>query len=298
MSKHRDQVLIISTDPAHNLSDAFDQKFGGKPMAVKGFDNLFCMEVDPTANEQSGNNFFGSMFGQMPGVDQAKNEGFMKEMMQSVPGIDEATSFGEILKSLDEYKFDLIIFDTAPTGHTLRLLNFPNILDKGLQKLLELNEKFGGMLNNFGGMMGQGQGSGQDLQQNLFSGMETMKKRIEEVSKQFKDADKTTFVAVCIPEFLSMYETERLAIELAKQEIDIHNIVINQVLFPDPSQSCKKCAARRKMQDKYLTQIAEIYDDFHLTINPQLDNEVRGIESLKEFGKLLFEGYTPEWEKK
>jgi arsenite-transporting ATPase len=57
--------------------------------------------------------------------------------------------------------------------------------------------------------------------------MENMKKRIEEVSKQFKDADKTTFVAVCIPEFLSMYETERLAIELAKQDIDIHNIVIN-----------------------------------------------------------------------
>ena len=124
-----------------------------------------------------------------------------------------------------------------------------------------------------------------------------MKKRIEEVSKQFKDADKTTFVAVCIPEFLSMYETERLAIELAKQEIDIHNIVINQVLFPDPSQNCKKCSARRKMQEKYLSQIAEIYDDFHLTINPQLDNEVRGVESLKAFGKLLFEGYKPEWEK-
>lgn len=78
----------------------------------------------------------------------------MKEMMSSVPGIDEATSFGEILKSLDEYKFDLIIFDTAPTGHTLRLLNFPNILDKGLQKLLELTEKFGGMLNSMGGLMG------------------------------------------------------------------------------------------------------------------------------------------------
>jgi arsenite-transporting ATPase len=52
-----------------------------------------------------------------------------------------------------------------------------------------------------------------------------------------------------------MYETERLAIELAKQEIDIHNIVINQVLFPNPAETCKKCVARRKMQDKYLTQI-------------------------------------------
>ena len=50
------------------------------------------------------------------------------------------------------------------------------------------------------------------------------------------------------------------------------------------------------MQDKYLTQIAEIYDDFHLPINPQLDNEVRGIESLKVFGEMLFKGYKPEWE--
>jgi arsenite/tail-anchored protein-transporting ATPase len=105
-------------------------------------------------------------------------------------------------------------------------------------------------------------------------------------------------VAVCIPEFLSMYETERLAIELAKQEIDIHNIVINQVLFPNPNETCKKCVARRKMQDKYLTQIQEIYDDFHLVVNPQLDDEVRGIEALRTFGGLLFNGYTPEWEKK
>ena len=82
------------------------------------------------------------------------------------------------------------------------------------------------MLNSMAGMMG-GQANGQDMQQQLFSGMENMKHRIEQVSLQFKDANKTTFVAVCIPEFLSMYETERLAIELAKQEIDIHNIVIN-----------------------------------------------------------------------
>lgn len=296
MAKHRDQVLIISTDPAHNLSDAFDQKFGSKPTNVKGIDNLFCMEIDPTANEQSGNSFFSSLTGGMPaGFDGAETAGFMKEIMTSVPGIDEATSFGEILKSLDEYKFDLIIFDTAPTGHTLRLLNFPNILEKGLHKLLELNEKFGGMLNSVGGMIGGGMNTG-NLQQTLFQSMETMKAKIEEVSKQFKDPSKTTFVAVCIPEFLSMYETERLAIELAKQEIDIHNIVINQVLFPNPKETCRKCVARRKMQDKYLTQIAEIYDDFHLTINPQLDNEVRGLASLREFGGLLFNGYKPEWQ--
>ena len=94
-----------------------------------------------------------------------------------------------------------------------------------------------------------------------------------------------------------MYETERLCIELAKQEIDIRNIVVNQVLFPDPSAPCNKCSARRKMQDKYLTQIKEIYDDFHITVNPQLDQEVRGVELLKQFGGMLFNGYIPPWQK-
>lgn len=73
--------------------------------------------------------------------------GFLKEIMTSIPGIDEAASFGEVMKSLDNYNFDLIIFDTAPTGHTLRLLNFPTILEKGLMKLIQLKEKFGPMIN-------------------------------------------------------------------------------------------------------------------------------------------------------
>lgn len=196
--------------------------------------------------------------------------GFMKEFMSSVPGIDEATSFGEVIKSLDTYKFDLVIFDTAPTGHTLRLLNFPNILDKALLKMIQMKEKFGSMLGQFGGLLGgSAQGpAGEDMQKKLFESLDTMKQKIVEVNNQFKDPEKTTFIAVCIPEFLSLYETERLAIELAKFEIDIHNIVINQVCFPEAEHPCRKCTARRKMQDKYITQLNEIYDDFHLVVNP------------------------------
>jgi len=103
------------------------------------------MEVDPTANE--GGSGMMSLFGGGGPVGEGQQDSFFKDLMASVPGIDEATSFGEVIKSLDEYKFDLIIFDTAPTGHTLRLLNFPTILEKGLLKLMELKDKFGGMLN-------------------------------------------------------------------------------------------------------------------------------------------------------
>ena len=82
--------------------------------------------------------------------------------------------------------------------------------------------------------------------------LDSTKKKIETINEQFQDPEKTTFVAVCIPEFLSLYETERLAIELAKFNIDIHNIVINQVIFLEKEAPCKKCVARRKMQDKYI----------------------------------------------
>jgi arsenite/tail-anchored protein-transporting ATPase len=257
---------------------------------VKGFENLYCMEIDAQASAE--NNQMLKQLG-IDGADNGAGASFMKEFMGSVPGIDEATSFGEVIKSLDTYKFDLVIFDTAPTGHTLRLLNFPNILDKALLKMIQMKEKFGGMLGQLGGMLGGAPsgGSGEDLQKKLFESMDVMKQKIVEVNNQFKDPEKTTFIAVCIPEFLSLYETERLAIELAKFEIDIHNIVINQVCFPEAEHPCRKCTARRKMQDKYITQLKEIYDDFHLVINPQLDEEVRGIEKLKEYGKLLFEGY-------
>ena len=306
MCKHRENVLLISTDPAHNLSDAFDQKFNGEPSQIKGFENLYAMEIDPNAEGQGAgllNMGGGGAADHMEGMTeemQEQSKGFMAEIMGSIPGIDEATSFGQILKSLDSYNFDLIIFDTAPTGHTLRLLNFPKILEKGIVKLIELKEKFGGMLTSMGGMMG-GQGPAanpEEMHKKMFEAMDGMKKKIEDINTQFKDPEKTTFVAVCIPEFLSMYETERLCIELAKQEIDIRNIVVNQVLFPDPSNPCNKCTARRKMQDKYLTQIQEIYDDFHITVNPQLDQEVRGVELLKQFGGMLFNGYSPPWDKK
>jgi arsenite-transporting ATPase len=113
------------------------------------------MEVDPSANEGgNGGSLMSMLGGGAPAGEGGQQDSFLKDIMASVPGIDEATSFGEVIKSLDEYKFDLIIFDTAPTGHTLRLLNFPTILEKGLLKLMELKDKFGGMLNQATAMMG------------------------------------------------------------------------------------------------------------------------------------------------
>lgn len=282
LAKTRDSVLIISTDPAHNLADAFAQSFSSKPTQVNGFDNLFAMEIDPSVQK-----FLPSV--SEIGQDQGEIQSLVAELVSSIPGIDEAMSFAELMRQVDKMEYSVIVFDTAPTGHTLRLLGIPATLDKALSKVMSLKQRFSGIFNRMTGMMGQFGGANTPVPsgEELVSKLETAKEVVSKVNQQFMDADATTFICVCIPEFLSVYETERLVQELANFNIDVRNIIINQVLIPEKDSSCRKCNARVKMQRKYIKHVFSLYDLFHVTILPLLDEEVRGVESIKEFSKNL-----------
>lgn len=281
LAQCRESVLLISTDPAHNLSDAFGQKFSKDATRVNGFDNLYAMEIDPTSAIQEM-------------IEQSDQNGMMGSMIQdlafAIPGVDEAMSFAEIMKHVKSMQYSVIVFDTAPTGHTLRFLSFPTVLEKALGKLSSLSGQFGPMLKQMTSMMG-GQ---QDTQEDMFAKLESMRAVINEVNAQFKDPEKTTFVCVCISEFLSLYETERLVQELTAYDIDTHNIVVNQLLFPKKSSNCEHCKVRQKMQQKYLAEAHELYDEIcHIVQLPLLTEEVRGPEKLKEFSKMLITPYVP-----
>ncbi|KAI4141135.1 MAG: hypothetical protein L6R39_005491 [Caloplaca ligustica] len=290
MAKVRKSVLLISTDPAHNLSDAFSQKFGKEARLIDGFTNLSAMEIDPNGSIQDLLKEGGE------GAEQAMQEmGGIGSMMQdlafSIPGVDEAMSFAEVLKQVKSLSYEVIIFDTAPTGHTLRFLQFPTVMEKALAKLSQLSTQFGPMLNSVIGARG-GLPGGQQLDE-VLAKMESLRETISEVNAQFKNADMTTFVCVCIPEFLSLYETERMIQELTSYEIDTHAIVVNQLLFPKKSNDCEQCNARRKMQKKYLEQIEELYDEFNVVKMPLLVEEVRGKEKLESFSEMLIHPYQP-----
>jgi len=272
----RQSVLVISTDPAHNLSDAFQQRFTKFPTLVKGFSNLYAMEIDPKVE----NDDFGN-----EGM-----EGFISELTNAIPGVDEAMSFAEMLKLVQTMDYSVVVFDTAPTGHTLRLLQFPATLEKGLEKMMDLKNRFGGLINQASRLFGLGDELNEDA---MLGRLEGMKDVIEQVNRQFKDPDLTTFVCVCIPEFLSLYETERLVQELAKFEIDAHNIIINQVIFDEEAVESKLLKARVKMQQKYVDQFHMLYDDFNITKLPLLPEEVCGVQALQNFSKHFLAPYTP-----
>ncbi|RLN89259.1 hypothetical protein BBJ28_00017776 [Nothophytophthora sp. Chile5] len=252
LALQREKVLIVSTDPAHNLR------------------SLEEMNADGVQ-------------------DNSGMASFMKDLTNSIPGIDEAMSFAELMKQVQNMDYSVIVFDTAPTGHTLRLLSFPTALDKAFDKILSLKNQFSGMFSQVSALLG-GALPSQEL---LLGKLEQTREVIQKVNAQFKDPERTTFVCVCIPEFLSLYETERLVQELTKYEIDVHNVVVNQVLYPEENSTCKSCNARQKMQQKYIDQIYDLYEDFHVVEMPLLNEEVRGVPSLTAFSENLLAPYEP-----
>jgi len=195
------------------------------------------MEIEPNFDTEE---IFGNDF-----LNQNSSiKGIIKDLGSSLPGMDEISSFMEIMKQVKQLKFSVVVFDTAPTGHTLRLLSFPNTMENSFSKLFKF-QNLGNIVGQVGSMFSSNLQPDQVQDQ-----LKKTKDLVEQVSKIFKDPTKCTFVCVCIPEFLSVYETERLIQELTKNGIDSHNIVVNQILFKSKDDKCLDCLARSKIQQK------------------------------------------------
>jgi len=281
-SKKGKKVLIISTDPAHSLSDSFETKIGGNVKKVEK--NLYAVEIDP---KKAMDEYKEKLMPKIENMKILKGIG-MEDTFDYVgmtPGIDEMAAFDKFIQFMDSKEYDVIIFDTAPTGHTLRFLSLPDVLDSWVGKMIKIRAKFAGIANIFKKVLPFGnpdEGTdGLGTEQ-----LDIMKERIESARKVLTDPEKTRYNMVMIPEAMSIYESERSMEALKEYKIPVHSVIVNQ-LIPYNSK-CDFCQEKRKMQQKRLEEIRNKFSNFRILKLKMFREEIKGTKSLGKAGKELY----------
>lgn len=280
LSRKGKKVLIISTDPAHSLADSFDQRIGGE--VVKLRKNLYAVEIDP---ELSVKEYKEMLSPQIEKLGALKGLGLEDtiDMAGMTPGVDEMASFDRFLRYMHSNEYDIIVFDTAPTGHTLRLLSLPDVLDSWIGKIIKIRMRFAGIAGAVKRILSSGDDEEKD---NTLENLEAMKKRIEEAKKILSDPEKTSYNIVMIPEAMSIYESERSVCFLNDVCIPISTVVVNQVI-PE-NRSCGFCSDKRRQQLGRIDDIGKRFKEFQILEVPLFNNEVRGKEMLEKVAKELY----------
>lgn len=262
------KILLISTDPAHNVSDAFVQNFNDKPQRVnatavsleggekRDLCNLYACEVDPSKAMQTELKYFADdIETEEQDGSQASGENKLGEFLEelksfvsNLPGIDEAMALSSVLNYMpdseegseeaeegSDIQFDLIVFDTAPTGHTLRLLQLPAILKLGLEKLTSWKTRLASLFSSVTSIFSST--SSLEAQRNQQRKLKILEERmnvwlssVSFLGDMFKNRKKTQFVSVCNASFLSVYETKRLIQELKVANINCEYVLVNMLM--------------------------------------------------------------------
>ncbi|MBU2578189.1 ArsA family ATPase [Patescibacteria group bacterium] len=281
------KVLIFTTDPAPSLADSFGQAIGHQPTAITGIKNLFAMEIDAKKvleefKEEYGEEILDILQQGTYLADEETEEIFNLD----IPGLDEVMSLKKITDFMDSREFQLYIVDTAPTGHTLRLLTLPELLDNWIKFLASLRWKYHAMTRQF---------AKEERIEKADKFLLEMKKTVKKVRELLQNSEKTEFVVVTIAERMGVSETEDLIRNLEKFKIPLRNIIINNI-FPKPArrslgaggEESNFAKIRRESQEKYINEIKKKFSKYIITEVVLQPTEIHGVDSLQKLGKQLF----------
>jgi len=315
------RTLVVSTDPAHSLSDTYETEIPAEPSRIREDIPLYAVEIDPDdAMEEGmfgadgdplgGMGEMGDAMGGMGGMGgagdpddpQADGDGGLGSLLGgTIPGADEAAAMRQLLEYLDDPRFDRVIVDTAPTGHTLRLLQLPEIMDSMIGRVMKLRNRFSGMMDGLKGMFGGG-----DDDPDPTADLDELQQRIERLRAVLRDPAQTDFRVVTIPEEMSVAESERLVARLDEFGIPVNTLVVNRVMEgvgdvagegtasvdpawivePNPD-TCEFCARRWEVQQAALRRATDLFRGRDVKRVPLLANEVRGEDALRVVAACL-----------
>jgi len=268
------RVLAFSTDPAHSLSDSFDERVGELKRGVAGAENLDAKEIDPAARfeelKERYRKWTDELFEQLTGGSRFEVQ-FDREAMRELvslapPGIDEIAALSTISDLIDEGAYSTIVLDTAPTGHLLRFLELPDIALAWVRTFLKLLLKYRNVVR-WGGVAEE---------------LVALSKAIKRVASLLTDPEACEFVGVAIPERMSLEETVRLAARLKKLKTPMRRLLVNNVIAEEAARACDFCAARRREQEEVVREFRRrVARGVEIYAAPEHPEEVRGRERLR-----------------
>jgi len=278
------RVLLVSSDPAHNLSDLLDMKFGNSPVQVNTVPNLWVKEIDAMSDAQQFmnmvNDILKSAFKKATSIDMD----LFKDLM--MPGIDEVFAMKSLLDEYRSNKWDLVVFDTAPTGHTLRALTTPDFLDAWLMRILAIRQK----VRSLKGILFKAE-KNDDIEKMIIS----LRQDMAEI-KSILSQPKNSVFLVTIPEKLGVMETSR-TIRFLKEglNVNIGGIVVNRIMpdFGDEWNSDLNVVKLSKGEyDIHAENLALAGRVFGSGVNiiqvPKVAFQPIGVENLRKFYNLMW----------
>jgi arsenite/tail-anchored protein-transporting ATPase len=275
-SRRGKRVLLVSTDPAHSTSDIFERAIGGSPLEIAP--NLFGLEIDADTEARR---YLDQAKARMAGVfspSVMKEAARQIELTASMPGVADVAVFDRmaVLVGAEADRYDLLVFDTAPTGHTLRLLRLPELMGTWVSALAARRRDASAAA---AAANGQGAGRGDGLRADpVLEILEARMARIEGIRAALTDRARTAFVLVLIPERLPIDESARAAHALADAGIHLGAVVVNRVL---PEQAEGAYFQARKTQERvHLAEIERRLSEAPRVRVPQLESDVHGMASL------------------
>src|SRR5215475_604909 len=289
-SREGKKVLLVSTDPAHSTSDIFEHPFGREEREI--FPGLTGIELDADFEARRYVDGVKTQIATMFSPAILKEAERQIELAATMPGVEEVALFDRmsdlIIGRLDDY--EMIVFDTAPTGHTLRLLRMPELmaswidaLSKRRKTLLSLNKDIDRVRLNR-----EAVDAGKDP---ILATLERRKEKLEEVRVRLMQHNFTGFVLVLIPERLPIEESARAAEMLRESNVNVCGIVVNRVL-PDNLDG-DFYQARRKQEQVYRNEISRRFEGYPITWIPQFETDVYGLKNLERISRQLVSDIRP-----
>jgi arsenite-transporting ATPase len=266
------RTLIISSDLTPSLSDIFETSIGATETPIPGVPNLWGLEIDPDEVMRRWKIKFGPEIYEASQVfvDMPYDE--LVDYVAMAPGIQEEFMLDFILEQVRDGRYDLVVWDTAPAGDTLRLLELPY---KFLNHLRTAPRVYLGVRDKL-----------QLSKAPFLELIASWRALSEEITDFFRDPANTEFILVTIPEALGVYQARRLVDEFAQFGLEIGHLIVNNVINQNDSDFLRQ---RQDMQRPYLDLLTREYGQrMTITRLPLFATEMKGTDRLQELEKLLF----------